>query len=383
MTRPERLISISHGNIPSKWAHTFQVMKMAEALGCVARSVTLLTAGSFLRGSVYDVDLWNWYGVDRTFRVVRLPAHLRIRDRYFTRYIDRRFDLAAALYARLSAPDIVFTRSHGAAALCVRLGLPTIFETHAPASDPSLLPVLKVAQRRHFLGFVTVTKALAQDYAALGFPPDKIMVWPDAVDLKRFTDLPDRLAARRRLGWPLNDIIAVYAGHFYPQKGVPTLVDAARLAPDIAFHLVGGWPKDIEEMRERSRGCGNVHFTGFVPNREVPQHLAAADVLVLPNSAKSADARCTSPLKLFEYMAAGRPIVATRIPAFEGLIRHGENGYCVAADTPAALAEAVRKVATDASLSQRLARTAQCEALQFTWVRRAEQILARFQPDRG
>src|SRR5262249_47305156 len=114
----------------------------------------------------------------------------------------------------------------------------------------------------------------------------------------------------------------------------------------------------------------------FVPNSQVPLQLAAADVLVLPNSGRFAQARTTSPLKLFEYMAARRPIVATRIPAFAGLLRHGENAWLVAPDSPEALAPGIERALDAPSLAERLAQQAWHDVQRYTWKRRAAEILA-------
>jgi glycosyltransferase involved in cell wall biosynthesis len=168
----------------------------------------------------------------------------------------------------------------------------------------------------------------------------------------------------------------VYCGHFYDEKGVPSLVDAARLLTKATVQLVGGWPADIERMQARARGCESLRFAGFVANALVPLHLAAADVLVLPNSARFPQARTTSPLKLFEYMAARRPIVATRIPALAGLLRHGENAWLVAPDRPEALAEGIGHVLASPALGERLAEQAWRDVQNYTWRRRAAGILA-------
>jgi glycosyltransferase involved in cell wall biosynthesis len=234
----------------------------------------------------------------------------------------------------------------------------------------------EIAERPSLRAFVTVTDALRDDWIAAGVPAARIHVWPDAVDLERFQALPPASEARAQLGLTHEGSLVVYCGHFYPAKGVPCLVDAGRLLPKATLLLVGGWPEDIERMRAEARGCETIHFTGFVANERVPLHLAAADVLVLPNSARTREAHTTSPLKLFEYMAARRPIVATRIPAFEGLLRHGANAWLVAPDSPEALAGGIERVLAAPSLAAEIAEQAWRDVQKFTWKRRAAEILA-------
>jgi glycosyltransferase involved in cell wall biosynthesis len=372
-----RVIYISQGNIPSKWAHTFQAMKMADALAAHVQALTLLTAGSFLPAPSGEIGLRSWYGVSDAFAVRRIPVRLRAQQIYLRQHRDRRFDCMAAGYARLRSPDLVYTRSPGAARACVQLGLPTILETHAPGRyDVSRL--LDLAARRALRGVVTVSPGLRDDYAELGIPQSKLMLAPDAVDIERFGDVPSLELARRALGIEVDASIAAYCGHFYPEKGVECLIDAARRLPGVLFYLIGGWPEDIEEMKKRAEGCANVRFPGFVANGQLPHWLAAADVLVLPTSGRFDHAQVTSPLKLFEYMAARRPVVASAIPALEGFLLHERNALVVAPDSPRALADALAKLTAQPELGARLAERAWREVQQYTWARRAAAILEHF-----
>ncbi len=373
--RAMRLLYISEGNIPSKYAHTFQAMKMAEALSSHVRSLTLVTAGGLLGGRD-EVDLFDWYGVRPTFHVMRLPVFARM-PKLMGEGNHRRFTRAAAVYARLLSPNLVYTRSKQAARYCVKLGLKTILETHSKVSE--LTWRLRGAERHpRLIGLVTVTQYLRDEYVKAGVPANKILVWPDAVDLPRFQSAPPRLQARAELNLPLDRPIAMYCGHFYEAKGVPCLIEAAKLAPQVLFCFVGGWPDDIERMKQLAAGCSNVRFLGFVANDQVPRHLAAADVLVLPNSARTEHARATSPLKLFEYMAAKRPVVATKIPALHGFLRHRENSFLVEPDSPESLAIGMRSLLDDRALASRIAGESTREVAQFTWSRRAADILNHF-----
>jgi glycosyltransferase involved in cell wall biosynthesis len=371
-----RVLHLSNGNVPSKWAHTFQVMKMAEALSAQVEEFELVTARSLLPSRVNRVDLHAWYGVSRSLRIVRLPVHGRAHGECFVHEQSPRFDAVAAWYARLRRPDLVVSRSAGAALRCAASGLPTVLESHLPASSPRMAELRAAAALPALRCLVTVSDALREDWIAEGVPAARIRVWPDAVDLERFRDPPEAGAARAALDLPREGPLAVYAGHFYDAKGVPCLVDAARHLPKLTLSLVGGWPEDIERLRERARGCETVRFEGFVANDRVPGYLAAADVLVLPNSGRSPQARTTSPLKLFEYMAARRPIVATRIPALAGLLRHGENAWLVGPDSPEGLAQGIQRVIDDPGLAARLAEQAWRDVQRYTWRRRAAEVLA-------
>jgi glycosyltransferase involved in cell wall biosynthesis len=377
-----KLLYISNGNIPSKWAHTFQAMKMAEALAQQVGDVTLLTQGSLLPGPAPAVDLRAWYDIGPELQVLRLPLRLLRSSTYFTHSYCNRFDRVAPAVARWLRPDLVYTRSTGAGVACVRANLPSIIETHRDP-DARLAALGEVSARAAFLGLVTVTPALRSAYVEAGLPASKIQVLPDAVDPRRFQQAPCRQVARQSLGLPSDGPVVVYCGHFYEFKGVPCLVDAARLIPEITLVLVGGWPADIETMRLRAAGARNLRFEGFVSNGRVPTYLSAADVLVLPNSARFDHARYTSPLKLFEYMAAERPIVATDIPALNGVLQHRRNAFVVPADDAQALARGIRTVLADPALAQSLVSAAHAHVRPLTWRRRAAEILERLAPWMG
>jgi glycosyltransferase involved in cell wall biosynthesis len=375
---PRRLIYLSQGNIPSRWAHTFQAMRMASAFSRLVDEFELVTQVHWLRRLLPAPDFAEWYGLREPFRVVRLvtpgaPHRASFRhDRYPA------FDRRAAAYACRRSPDLVFTRSLNAARETTRRGLPTLVETHSSLDHPDFESLLSTVKSQSFRGLVTISEALAEDYVRAGIAEDSILVWPDAVDLEPYRDLPNRAEARAALQLPTDGPIALYAGHLYPHKGVVTVIEAAARLPEVHFVLVGGWDRDLRRLRARSEGLSNVHLMGFVPNARVPLHLAAADVLLLPNSGQHEQARVTSPLKLFEYMAAGRPIVASAIPALVDRVVEGRNAALFRPDDAEDLARAIREVLEAPERAEALAREAAREVESFTWDARAREILERF-----
>jgi glycosyltransferase involved in cell wall biosynthesis len=119
-----------------------------------------------------------------------------------------------------------------------------------------------------------------------------------------------------------------------------------------------------------------VTFTGLVDPPNVRASLSRATMLALPNPASAISTRFTSPLKLFEYMAAGRPIVASDLPAFREVLVPGETAVLVTPGDPAALAGGLRRVLSDPELGARLATAARAAVRDYTWDRRAERLEA-------
>ena len=230
-------------------------------------------------------------------------------------------------------------------------------------------------------GVVSISHGLARELAGWGgsaMPP--VHVAPDGVDLARFTPALSAAEARRRLGLPVDRQIVLYAGHLYRWKGVDTLARAAALLPASAqVVIVGGTPADRTRFAGWLRREGltqRVCLAGYVPPTQVPAYLAAADVLVLPNSGSVPIAHTyTSPLKLFEYMAAERPIVASDLPALREVLDHDTTAWLVPADAPPALAAGITTILQDPPRSRRLAAAAAVAVRRYTWEERAARVL--------
>ena len=174
-----------------------------------------------------------------------------------------------------------------------------------------------------------------------------------------------------------------YAGHLYAWKGVDVLLEALARIPHARGLIVGGHPAEPDLARTKSVADGlgiaeRVTFTGLVEPARVPELLTQADVLVLPNPASAISTRYTSPLKLFEYMAARRPIVSSDLPSIREILRDGVNALLVAPGDPIALATRSSGCFTTRALAARLARAAFDEVPNYSWQRRAERLEALF-----
>ena len=241
----------------------------------------------------------------------------------------------------------------------------------------------------HAEGYVTITLALARELER--------RLGPRANAVANVDVIPDgaRVDTSRRFDWdgpppPATHAAAhanagrraplvTYAGHLYPWKGVETMLGALAAAPGLRGRVIGGHPSepDLARVRQFAANLGlgeRVEFTGMKAPGEVAALLREADLLVLPNRAMSVSASYTSPLKLFEYLAAGRPIVASDLPALREILRDRENAWLVPPDDPAALAAALEALARDKALAVTLARTAFDDAAAYSWDARAERL---------
>src|SRR3989344_2047521 len=171
--------------------------------------------------------------------------------------------------------------------------------------------------------------------------------------------------------------IIMYTGHLFEWKGAQTLLQTARKlqTQDVIFVFVGGMEYDIEKFKEKAKDLSNVLIVGYKPHKEIPFYLKAADIVVLPNSAEEdISSKYTSPLKLFEYMASGRPIVASDLPSVREIL-NGNNAVLVKPDNLESLAEGVERVLNDKILADNISYAAFEDVKNYTWQKRAKAIV--------
>jgi glycosyltransferase involved in cell wall biosynthesis len=176
----------------------------------------------------------------------------------------------------------------------------------------------------------------------------------------------------------------MYVGQLLPWKGVEVLVQAmAELPPHIHCEVVGGDSagQRVAELSALARDAGvgdRIAFRGFVPHGAIGAAYRRADCLLLPNSRTVIGGFCSSPIKLFEYMASGVPIVASDLPSIREVLSHNENAVLVEPDSPRALAAGIRTVLEDSALASRLAARARREVPEFSWDRRTDRLVDFF-----
>jgi glycosyltransferase involved in cell wall biosynthesis len=388
MAKLQNLIYVSNGNLPSKMAHTIQVAKMSQALAQKIENFELLTGGdirSTLKGM--DAEFFSWYGLHHKFKLVRLPTHLKVNYPFPPDYQSQNFCKLAALYVCLKSPSLVYTRDSRTAELLLSIGIPVLYEQHHPMTAHSAdRPLLS---NKNLVGFVTISPQLGKTYTEYGLSSEKLLIAHSAVDPTNFLPYQSKEIARQKLSLPLleklwraqnflqSQKIILYSGHLYEHKGVPTILETALLMPEYTFILVGGWESDINKVKEacKHKNILNIYTVGHVPQSDLATYLYAADVLLLPTSSSWEQAQSTSPLKLFEYMYAKRPIVASALPNIMTVLRDGENSILVAPDEPTAFKSAIEKLFLNPVLVESLTKTAFQEVQNFTWDNRAERIV--------
>jgi len=258
--------------------------------------------------------------------------------------------------------------------LRIKKGL-VIYEVHDMPRDYFDKVALYVLRLVPFI-LITVTRTLAQDISKVsGIPLGKILVLPDGVDSEKFDIDLSKSEARKNIGYTDAKKLIVYTGNPYPWKGVFVLLEAAKLLPDTSVYFVGGKMEEVEALRKAAGRAENVTIIPYVSHDKVPLYLKAADVLVVPNSATYRMSELyTSPLKLFEYMASLRPIVASALPSIKEILTDRENAYLVPADNAKELATGIQTALSDGG-QEDIVNKAYTDAKMYTWDNRISVIM--------
>lgn len=213
-----------------------------------------------------------------------------------------------------------------------------------------------------------------------------VRVIPNGADPELFRPGAGTGELRRRLG--LGDSVIGFAGAFHPWHGAPDLVEAfAKMKrPGTQLLMIGGGGEDLEKCRALARRAGvegRVVFTGKVPYAELPGYLDLCDVLAAPFSPRKDAQRAAvfdryglwwCPLKLFEYMAMGKAIVASDLPSIRCVLAPETQALLVPPQAPEALAAAIRRLIGDQSLRERLGTAALEASSAYSWPARCAAI---------
>ncbi len=299
--------------------------------------------------------------------------------------------VAALRQVRDFRPDLIYERRFSpklGAALSLATGVPYYLEinglpeTEQPAAVDGRTPrrrnppktMYRVA-RQIFVPSQRLANLLA---GRLHLPPTRFTVVPNAADLSLFRPT-EKAQARRVLGLSLESAIVVYVGNLAHWQGLETLVDAAKhltQIPRLQILIVGDGPVrgSVIERIASAHVEGTIRLMGALPHEKVPLVLSAADVCVAPFTRVRNDLIGISPIKLFEYMAAGRPVVASDVAGVREIMQ--DAGMLVTPDSPTNLAAAISHLLSNPSKQDELGRRASEISQLNSWEDRARTILS-------
>jgi len=368
-----RIVAIAGSQIPSDTANSLQVMKACQALVQLGHDLTLIVPGN--RKPEIE-NLKSHYGLQTDFHIEWIPTTNR-----------RLFPWQAMRHALALKPDLVYAWLIPTAVFALLFKIPAVFETHIhPSGTLGPLWHRAFAKLRGRKRLASITQALVDLLDVkynIRLQPDEVVVTPNGVDIERFASLPDPVTARQKLNFPSAPTV-MCTGHLYTGRGADLFLALAKEIPQAHFIWVGGRPEDVETWKHRAQS-DNITFTGFIPNQDLPLYQSAADILLMPysrsimGSSGTADsASVASPMKMFEYMAAGRAIVTSDLPVIREVLNESNAVFCEP-DNLEDWKVGIEKLLADEPRRLALGKRAKQDVGGYTWLARAEKILKSLQ----
>ena len=178
-----------------------------------------------------------------------------------------------------------------------------------------------------------------------------------------------------------NKVNCGYIGHLYKGRGIDIIIDIADKLPRVIFHIVGGNNKDVDNWSLKTNQ-ENVIFHGYKSNSEIPYIISQFDILLAPYQKKVFLANNTntsqfmSPLKIFEYMSSGKPIIASNLPVLSEILINNVNAIMVEPDNVGEWIKAIKKINSNKNMALKFAENAKLEFFKkYKWETRAVNIL--------
>jgi glycosyltransferase involved in cell wall biosynthesis len=370
-----------HHRTASKDGQAVHIEELVAALRESGHEVRVVgPAGSDAGDSMGDDAAWV-----HKLKAMLPKAAYEILELGYTLIAYRRLAVAA----REFRPDFIYERYNlfllAGAMLRRKLGIPLLLEVNSPLAEErgrfgglGLPGLARWAENRAWrdADFVLpVTRVLARHVAAVGVPEDRIVVIPNGINRAHFAAAPTPEIAKRNLDLS-GALVLGFTGFIRDWHGVDRVIRwmASADAPTNAvLMVVGDGPvrADLERMAAELMLKNRVRFTGVINRDRVPEHVAAFDIALQP-----AVVAYASPLKLFEYLALGKPVIAPRQPNIEEVLTDGDNALLFEASEPGAFERMLTRLCADVTLRGRLAASAAAtiDRLDLTWLGNAKRV---------
>jgi glycosyltransferase involved in cell wall biosynthesis len=365
-----RIAYIAYTQIPSFAANAIQVIKMCQAFVSNGQE-TILFLPEFRKNQKHDVKyIYNLYGVKKCFDIRKISVP-KIKKRASL------YALIASLKARKYKPDLVYTRFLKGGITSILLGMPIVYESHKPEKGFDKIFFSWIIRSRRLKKIVVISKALSEYYKKK-YPliKKRLVIAPDAANNIESNIKPINIKANN------SDLIVGYVGQLYKGKCMEIISKLVSKCPWAYFYIVGGNAEDKEMWEKRIAHDKNVTFYGYVPHSKTIQYVMAFDVLLAPYQKQvkiyggSGDiGKWMSPLKIFEYMAAGKPIISSNLPVLKEILIDKVNSLLCDPEKIEEWVEAIKRL-RNKNLRKFLGCNAKREFLKkYTWNKRVQNIL--------
>jgi len=361
------LLYISPSVIPSKSANSVHVMKMCNAFSKNGLSVELLCRKGFKKNEIFD-----YYGVEKNFVVTSLLGFKN------TKLNSLIYAFLTLLYSIKGSFKNIYSRNQLSSIFILLFSKRSLFiELHAPPKGFYKLIFKYLVNKNRIKKIILISHALKNIINDLKIFNDNILVCHDGADLLNNN--------KNKIIFNKNYFDIGYVGHLYKGRGIGIIIELARKNQRFNFHIIGGNKDDIVFWKKKVIHK-NIIFHGHVEPKLVPIYLKNFDILIAPYQRKVQlanglnTASWMSPLKIFEYMSANKPILTSDLFVLKEVLIHKVNAYLCNPDKLEEWDNGLKLLFSNSKFSKKISINAYKDFLKlYTWSARSKLILKYFE----
>jgi len=346
-----KLLYATNVEIPAKDAQSLQILAMSKAFATVLGKNFLLVSPRTKEVPPGEQSF--------AWKRMRVLSHRRI-----FRYLS--IIIAALLQVVRYRPNVVYSRDIGVVFTLTLLRIPSVYEIHKPFETRIGNRLFTFLSKRiHIVAISHALKKFVVD--TYGVQDNKVLVAHDGVDISTFyIEKSKQMCRKEYLSVDEQKKVVLYSGSIQPGKGIDVVKKVALRIPDITFCILG--TDNIEDAPT------NMRCIPRQPQENVPYYLAAADLLILPNTTQLRYYAYTSPLKLFEYMSSNVPILSSDVGAITEIL-NSENAFLFDPEDIEQTAQVIHYAIEHPAEARKKATQAKKDVNAYTWSKRVEHIL--------
>ena len=380
----KKVLYIHNVDVTGHTANLTQVISMCNAFKLNNLNVLLLLPLPKKENAFQtELKLRETYGIDEVIKISFFKNP-------FAKNKIRKFTHHFFLKKHINKfnPDFCYTRDVNFLSACVKAKKKTIYESHnfkihngsEKINKYLFKKLLKISKSEYYLFMVTISDMLRKHWISKGFDEKKIQTLHDGFIEEKYKNEISKLEARKALQLPLDKELAIYTGNLYPNRGVNIVLNLAKEFKEITFIVVGGPEKFKKELVKNSLDLKleNIHFLGQVAFSKIHLYQFAADINLGIWSKDVPTINYCSPLKIFEYMAVGRIIVAMGFPSIKEVLINNKNAFVSNPEKQDSFTKKFKEAITNKTKGNELAFNARKESFQsYTWKSRAKKIISK------
>jgi len=373
-----KLVYVANVRIPTGKAHGVQIMKMCEAFADSGTEVELWVP---TRYNIIKADPFDHFHTKRNFKIVKIPSLDLVRFGWLGFWVQKiTFTFISIIMILFYRADIYYSRDELFVFIASLFKSNIYLEIHTNA----LNPLVNVVMNSH-VRLITISSGLKKFLMSRGVKEERILVAHDGVSLKDFEISTPKTELREKLSLPREAFIVSYIGKYTTmggKKGVDELISTFSCLlgkyPNLFLLIVGVNKSEVsgleELMGKGDIGKENYSLVMFVPHKDIPMYLKLSDILVMNYPSTKHFSLYMSPLKMFEYMASGTPIIASDLPSIREVLDDSMANF-FKLDDPENLARIMEYVLAHKGESDEKASRALSKVNDYTWEKRAQKII--------